>query len=67
MTTPGPCMTASVVYWIVDLEARLVERWLPESDRPEILTASITWWPTGAAAARGLDLEPLFVESVGEI
>ncbi|PYO90641.1 MAG: hypothetical protein DMD66_02035 [Gemmatimonadetes bacterium] len=25
-------------YWIIDLEARLVERWRPGDERPEILT-----------------------------
>jgi hypothetical protein len=56
-----------VEYWIVDLDARLVERWLPASERPEILTASIRWMPDGAATALVLELEPLFVESVGEL
>jgi Uma2 family endonuclease len=56
-----------VEHWIVDLEARLVERWLPASERPEILTESIHWMPDGAATALVLALEPLFVESVGEI
>lgn len=36
-------------YWIVDLDARLVERWRPEDDRPEILTDQLTWSPAGSA------------------
>jgi Uma2 family endonuclease len=32
-------------YWIVDLDARVVERWLPEQERPELLRESIKWTP----------------------
>jgi hypothetical protein len=28
-------------YWIVDLDARIIERWHPEDDRPEILMDQI--------------------------
>ena len=56
-----------VEYWIVDLDARVLERWTPASDRPEIVTESLTWLPAGAASALVLELEPLFVEAVGEI
>jgi Uma2 family endonuclease len=55
-----------VEYWIVDLDARLVERWSPDAERPEIRTDSITWTPAGATAPLVLELSPLFVESVGE-
>jgi Uma2 family endonuclease len=47
-------------YWIVDLDARLVERWRPEDERPEILTERLVWQPAGAAEALVLDLERLF-------
>ncbi|HEX9164496.1 MAG TPA: Uma2 family endonuclease [Gemmatimonadales bacterium] len=30
-------------YWIVDPDARLVERWRPDDARPEILDQRITW------------------------
>ncbi|MCC7054879.1 MAG: Uma2 family endonuclease [Gemmatimonadaceae bacterium] len=56
-----------VEYWIVDLDARVVERWTPASDRPEIVTESITWQPAGAVSALVLELGPVFVEAVGEI
>lgn len=35
-------------YWIVDLDARLIERWRPQDDRPEILHGSLRWQPCGA-------------------
>ena len=49
-------------YWIVDLDARLIERWRPEDTRPEILDATLTWAPTGADASLTLDLEAFFRE-----
>ena len=56
-----------VEYWIVDLEARLLERWMPASDRPEILTEGMTWQPSGATTALVLELTPMFVEALGEL
>jgi Uma2 family endonuclease len=47
-------------YWIVDTDARLVERWRPAEDRPEILTDTLTWHPTGATTAFRLDLAVFF-------
>lgn len=55
-----------VEYWIVDLDARLVERWMPDSDRPEIITSSLHWQPKAAARALQLDLDALFAEALGE-
>jgi Uma2 family endonuclease len=47
-------------YWIVDLDARIVERWRPSDERPEILDGSLEWSPTGADAALRIDLPQLF-------
>ncbi len=30
-------------YWIVDLDSRLVERWRPADERPEILSETVSW------------------------
>jgi Uma2 family endonuclease len=49
-------------YWIVDLDARLVERWRPADDRPEILTESLEWHPAGANEPLRIDLVALFAE-----
>lgn len=56
-----------VEYWIVDPEARLVERWTPEAERPEIITESVRWMPVGAASALVLELAPLFVDALGAV
>ena len=46
-------------YWIVDLDARLIERWLPGDDRPEILTERLAWTIAGGASG-AIDLAALF-------
>lgn len=38
-------------YWIVDLDARLVERWRPEDTRPEIVAQELVWVPPTPGAA----------------
>src|SRR6476646_9467113 len=43
-------------YWIVDLDARLVEHWTPTHDRPEVITETLSWHPPGATTAFTLDL-----------
>jgi len=56
-------------YWIVDVDARVVERWRPSDERPEIVTTILTWHPQPAAAPFELDLleffEGLLRETVG--
>ena len=47
-------------YWIVDLDARLVERWRPGDQRPEVLTERIVWQPAGASVALDVDLKAYF-------
>lgn len=50
-------------YWIVDLDARLFERWTPGDDRPELVTDTLAWHPSGAAAPFTMDV-PTFFASV---
>jgi Uma2 family endonuclease len=52
-------------YWIVDLDARLIERWQPSSDRPDICSERIAWLPSSAAAPFDLDLNAFFDEILG--
>jgi Uma2 family endonuclease len=49
-------------YWIVDLDARLVERWRPGDDRPEILSETLFWQPSESASPFELDLAAFFAE-----
>lgn len=53
-------------YWVVDLDARLVERWRPGDERPEILTDSLVWCPGAAAEPLTIELPALFAEAAGE-
>jgi len=53
-------------YWIVDLDARLIERWRTGEDRPEILDVSLTWRPTGATEPFVLDVQRFFSEVMNE-
>ncbi|MGQ0766930.1 MAG: hypothetical protein ACT4OZ_14875, partial [Gemmatimonadota bacterium] len=50
------------VYWIVDLDARLVERWRPDDERPEILEEAIDWRAGSHASALSIDLLEYFSE-----
>lgn len=47
-------------YWIVDQSARLVERWRPSDERPEVLNDSIVWHPAAAPDPLVIELQPLF-------
>ena len=47
-------------YWIVDTDARLIERWLPGEERPEIITEQLEWAPVGARTPFLLDLREFF-------
>jgi len=47
-------------YWVVDLDARIVERWRPGDERPEILDERLTWRPAGTDRALELELPALF-------
>lgn len=49
-------------YWIVDPDARLVERWRPGDDRPEVLLDQLEWAPPGASEPLRIDLPVLFDE-----
>jgi Uma2 family endonuclease len=58
--------TSGVEYWIVDPDARVVERWLPRDARPEILSESLEWRPAGTDDALVIDLVALFREVLGD-
>ena len=47
-------------YWIVDIEGSVVERWVPDDSRPEILSDAITWQPRPGLAPLNIDLPTFF-------
>src|SRR5687767_5931986 len=52
-------------YWIVDLDARLIERWRPEDERPEILAEQLEWRPEPANPPLIIDLPAYFLDVTG--
>ena len=52
-------------YWIVDAAARVVERWHPSDERPEIISDRLIWTPAGATEPFVLDLVAYFAEVFG--
>ncbi|HEU4642682.1 MAG TPA: Uma2 family endonuclease [Gemmatimonadaceae bacterium] len=53
-------------YWIVDVDARLVERWRPDDQRPEMLAKHLAWRPDSAHPPLAIDLAAYFAEVRGE-
>ena len=53
-------------YWIVDCDARTVERWRPQDDRPEVLDSTLSWQPDPAQQPLVIDLAALFARIHGE-
>jgi len=53
-------------YWIVDLDARLIERWTPSDERPEILRERLAWTDPVTGAELVLDVERYFADVWGD-
>jgi Uma2 family endonuclease len=53
-------------YWIVDVDARLVERWRPDDERPEILAERIEWQPDQNQPPLVIDLPAYFRDVSGD-
>ena len=47
-------------YWIVDIDARIIERWRPADPRPEMLADSLVWQPEGANEPLEISLPEFF-------
>ena len=53
-------------YWIVDPDSRLLERWRPRDERPEIVTGRLEWHPDGTESPFVLDLSEYWAEVFDE-
>jgi Uma2 family endonuclease len=53
-------------YWIVDPDARVMERWRPDDERPEVLDGALRWQPRADLPPLVIDLPALFAEAAGE-
>ena len=47
-------------YWVVDTDARLVERWRRDDPRPEMLASRLEWLPAGSTRPFEWDLAQYF-------
>ena len=47
-------------YWVVDLDARIVERWTTARETPEVMRTSLEWKPEGANSPLTINLVELF-------
>jgi Uma2 family endonuclease len=47
-------------YWILDIDSRLVERWRPADDRPEVIADVIEWQPKAELEPLRIDLAQVF-------
>ncbi|HET7584259.1 MAG TPA: Uma2 family endonuclease [Gemmatimonadaceae bacterium] len=47
-------------YWIVDLDSRLVERWTPGDERPEVVREQLVWQPAGCTTPLVIEVRELF-------
>ena len=53
-------------YWIIDTEARAVERWLPQSREAAVFRISMAWQPLATREALEINLVALFARVYGE-
>ena len=49
-------------YWVIDPDARAIERWRPDDERPEVIDGVLEWRPAGASEPLVLDVERLLGE-----
>lgn len=53
-------------YWIVDLDARSIERWRADEERPDIVAERLEWRVAQDAPPMVIELPELFVAVLGE-
>lgn len=53
-------------YWIVDLDSRLVERWQPGDERPQVITQMLEWHPDSATQPFRLDVAAFCARIFGQ-
>lgn len=53
-------------YWVVDMDAQLIERWRPDDERPEVLADQIEWQPDPAHPPLAIGVPEFFAAVRGE-
>ena len=54
-------------YWIVDLDARIIERWTPTRDTPAVESEQFDWMPNGAREPLRVDVVSLIERIRGKL
>lgn len=54
-------------YWILDPDARIVERWRPADTRPEIIADRLVWTPAPDRPSLEIDLPAFFDACLGPV
>jgi Uma2 family endonuclease len=52
-------------YWVIDVDARTVERWRPDDTVPEVFTGMLEWRPDAAEPPLVIDLVAFFARVTG--
>lgn len=53
-------------YWIVDPDARLVERWRPSDERAELISETLLWTPASDGPTLSINLPAFFRKALDE-
>jgi Uma2 family endonuclease len=54
-------------YWVVDVDARMIERWLKDRETPTVAREELTWHPDDAANALRIDLPAFFTTVIAKL
>jgi Uma2 family endonuclease len=57
----------AVEYWVVDLDARVIEGWMPGAEAPAIYAERIDWRAPAASSAMSMDIIALMGRILGEV
>jgi hypothetical protein len=60
---PEKYSRAWVFRWIVDIDGRVVERWLPDDQRPDVIAGTLRWSLDDSDEPLAIDLDALFDEA----
>ena len=52
-------------YWIVDVDARLIDRWVPNDPHPQTMMTELLWRPPGSPESLRIDVPQYFASVLG--
>jgi Uma2 family endonuclease len=54
-------------YWVVDVDARMIERWFKDRETPTVARDELTWRPGGATNPLRIDLPAFFAKVIAKV